>query len=217
MRAVVVAAVIVLASPAAAQSSLYPTQFAWPATDPQAIPDARLGDIISEARREADESAGQASEGRAAAGQARRLVAVRSAIGRAPQRVIVGDGVVMAAVPYGDAGGEMFGTLAYSSGAAFTGSVNSSIGEYSGAPESSISRFRGWVYANEPMTGVFEFKNGETFTGSILAGSNASGIYVSADGDHRFVGIVDFTGGAFRPVRGQVEDRRHHVLAVITQ
>lgn len=126
----------------------------------------------------------------------------------------------MSAVPYGDDGGAMFGELSWANGAKLTGVVNNGMGEYEPAPESSLRRFSGWVWGVTnpvpvPMRGEFEFRNGERFTGSYNAGSNASGVYVSADGERRFVGEIDFEAGSYRPMRGQLEDRRGRVLAVV--
>lgn len=214
------AVAIATATGEAHSQALYPDRLEWPQPDPYAIPDARLRDVLASAKEDARKAASEAHAGGRAAGQARRITGLRNAIGRGPQPQIIGDGVVMSAVPYGDDGGTMFGELAWANGGKFVGVVSSAIGEYVPPTESALARFSGWVFgpaqsAPTPMTGEFEFKNGERFTGSFNAGSNASGIYVSADGERRFVGTIDFLAGSYRPMKGQLEDRRGRLLAVV--
>jgi len=213
MRAIILTALIALtAFPALAQT---PRQFEWPQTDPHAIPDARLNCVIQSARDDAREAEGKARAGHGVAGQAERVTGLRIAIGRGPQPITVADGVVMKAVPWGDAEGAQLGTLTWTDGAVLTGAVSQSLGVFKPAPESSLKEFRGWMYFNDPATGVFEFKTGERFTGSYNAGTNASGVYESADGSRRFIGEIDFDGGSFLPVVGQVYDRSGKVIAVV--
>ena len=195
--------------------------FNWPAVDEYAIPDARLSSVIGQARSEEEDARQRAREAQIVAGQARRLVGLRSAIGRGPLPVTIGDGVTASAVAYGDQGGAQLGTVSWNSGASLTGHLDSATGEYTPSPESSLSAFRGWVWGLEnatptPMTGRYEFDNGDTFLGSYNTGSNASGVYRSADGERVFVGTINFELGGFYPVQGYMEDRTEKkVLAVV--
>lgn len=196
--------------------------FDWPNVDDQAIPDARLRDILIAAVDEAEQAAEYSRQGISAASRANRLVRVRSAIGRGPQPQIVGDGVTMSAVAYGDEGGSMFGELAWASGATMTGALSQSMGEYRPPLESSVQRFTGFVFGTTnpdavPMTGDFEFKTGDHFVGSFNTGRNALGVYASADGALRFVGEIDFYTPAFRPIRGNLLDRNGRTLAVVRE
>lgn len=202
---------------ALAQAELFPERFEWPSEDPSTIPDARLGDDLEQARGEAREAAQRAREARLVAGQARRLVALRETVGRGPQATTIGDGVVMRAV---DAGAGLRGTVEWADGSILTGAVAAGLGDFEPSPESALSEFEGWVYGTTapiptPMTGVFLFKSGDQFTGSYNAGTNARGVYVSSSGDRRFVGEVNFEAGGYLPIRGQVEDSRGRVLAVV--
>lgn len=218
---VVVAGAIALAS--SAYSSLaqdFSRTFDWPAVDAQAIPDARLREVLASAIAEARQASEYSRQGEAAASRASRLVRLRSAIGRGPQPQTVGDGVTMAAVAYGDQGGAMFGDLLWASGAKLTGALTESMGEYIPPEESSVRRFAGFVTGTTnpdatPMTGEFEFKTGDRFLGSFMTGRNAIGIYSSADGGLRFIGEIDFSAPAFRPLRGNLLDRQGNTLAVV--
>ncbi len=194
--------------------------FDWPAMDAQAIPDARLGAVLESAIQEARQAAEYSRQGEAAASRANRLVRLRSAFGRGPQLQIVGDGVTMEAVSYGDEGRALFGDLSWASGAKLTGSLSESIGEYQPPEESSIRRFAGFLTGTispdaTPMTGEFIFKTGDQFFGSYLTGRNALGVYASANGEFRFVGEIDFTAPAFRPLQGNLVDRNGRTIAVV--
>lgn len=214
----VVTMMVVAASPALSQD--YSRTFEWPSVDPHAIPDARLRNVLASATEEARQAADYSRQGTTAASQARRLVGIRTAIGRGPQPQTVGDGVVMAAVPYGDEGGSVFGELTWANGATLTGALSVSMGAYDPPIESSVQRFTGFVWGATnpvatPMTGHFDFKSGDSFLGSYRTGHNAIGVYASADGSRRFVGEIDFSAPAFRPLRGNLMDRDGRTLAVV--
>ena len=154
------------------------------------------------------------------AAQTKRLVGIRSTIGRGPKPVTVADGTVVFAVPYGNTAGTLYGTITYANGASLIGVVGDGTGVYTADEFSGLSEFRGWVWGAAssspvPMTGIFDFKNGESFTGSYLTGTNAIGIYSSNDGNRLFVGEIDFQGGAIRPIKGIMQDRRGHLLALV--
>ena len=205
---------------AAAGNSDLAVFLVWPEDQPGVIPDARLYERVRAARQEAHEASGRASDAQAVAGQARRRLAARRMIGRSARPQMIDDETIMTAVPYASEQGPMLGVVTYPDGANMTGEFGSDLGIYDPAPESAMTAFNGWVFGAasaypQPMTGVFEFKNGERFIGSYLAGSNARGVYRSSDGQRRFVGEIDFTGGRWRPVAGIVEDRRGRLLAVV--
>lgn len=208
MRTLILAVVLALglATPAAAQ-------FEWPVSDPTRIPDVRIAPYVDAARDDAREAGQRAREGEAAAGQARRLVGLRSAVGRGPKPITVADSVVRSAVEYD---GFLKGSLTWETGAVFTGDLSGMTGVSEPEPESALSAFSGTMYGAWPMTGVFTFRNGDEFRGRYNAGSNASGIFTEAGSQRRFIGIIDFEAGGYRPLRGYVVDRRGQLLAVVS-
>ena len=67
-----------------------------------------------------------------------------------------------------------------------------------------------------PIDGIFEWKNGDVFTGSMTGdGSASAGVYIRADDQQRFVGIMDFSQSGFRPMRGYLESDTGKLLAVV--
>lgn len=189
-------------------------QFAWPDADTGSLTDAGLTSDIQIARGDAQAAEREARIGDASAGQARRTIALRSALGRGPEPERVSDGLTRLFVRDE---GVMLGTLTWESGVRFTGDLSEMFGVYEPEPDSQLLRFSGWLQRARPMTGVFEFRNGDEFRGQYNLGSNASGTYTEAGGERHFIGLIDLSAGVYRPLRGFVEDRRGRVLAVVRQ
>ena len=111
--------------------------------------------------------------------------------------------------------------MTYDSGARMTGEFGSNLGVYEAGPESPLLQFSGFVWgASSPnphcSEGLFEWRNGDTFAGSIVGdGSSSEGIYTDATGERRFVGVVDLSESDFRPVRGYVLDKGGRLLATV--
>lgn len=221
MRVFVMAmAALCLGSAGVYADSGVPAGFEWPATQAGAVPDLRLSDVLRDARSEAREAQGRSREAQQAAGQARRRAALRGFVGLGMQPVTVDSGTVMRAVPYHWNDGPMLGEISYATGATMTGVFGPNLGVFISAPESPVAEFRGWVQSAASahpyaMVGVFHYRNGERFSGCYCAGNNARGVYQAADGQRRFVGMVDFTGENPRPLQGIVEDRQGRLLAVV--
>lgn len=212
--------VIAFAVPAYGQVAA-PTSvpFEWPTVQANAIPDQRLSRSVSEARAEARDAAGRARSGERAAAQAKRLQAVRSAVGTGAHPVTIGDETVMTAneIDMGSGVKSAFGTVTYPTGASMVGEFGPDVGIYSPDRSAVLKSFRGWVWGAQtpspvPMIGIFEFRNGDSFSGG-HSGRSARGIYSSADGQKRFVGEVDFNGGTYLPVNGILEDGQGKLLA----
>lgn len=197
-----------------------PYGFHWPETQAGALPDLRLAEIIASARGEERDAKARAREARQAAAQARRRTSARAFIGLETQAVTVDSGTVMRAMPYYGEDGPMLGEISYATGAKMTGVFGPDIGVFVSAPEAPVAEFRGWVQhavSADPnaMVGVFDYRNGERFSGCYCAGSNARGAFESADGGRRFIGQIDLTGERPRPLQGIVEDKRGRLLAVV--
>lgn len=195
--------------------------FEWPEAQPGAIPDLRLSPTISDARSEAREALSRARDAQRAVGQAHRREAIKGAVGLGAKSVTVDSGTIMTADEFPPGNHNyLLGTIAYPNGAAMEGAFGPDIGIFTPPDESSLERFRGWVYGARtatpvPMVGIFDFKSGESFSGSYNTGSNASGIYSSSDGSRQFVGEIDFHGAIWTPVRGVLESKSGSVLAVV--
>lgn len=221
MRSSVSLFVLLFASQVTASDTNTFEHFAWPEEQASAIQDLRLSPTISDARNEAKEARSRARDGWREAGLAKRREAVRGAIGLGAKPAIVDNDTIMTASTMRP--GDMsytLGSMTYPSGAHMQGGFGPDIGIYTGDELSPLREFRGWVYGARtsrpiPMTGIFEFKNGESFVGSYLAGSNASGIYTSADESRRFVGVVDFDSVPWTPLRGVLENKAGKILAII--
>lgn len=217
MRLILACVMFSVAATASAQEvPPIPATFEWPEPDSNAIPDLRIGDDIRSAREAAREATTRASDGRSAAAAAKRRASVQGVFGVEPQRATVDDETEVAV-----ARGSSLGTVSYPSGATLLGALDAGVGVYTAAPESPLSQFSGWVFgastqAPRPLDGIFEWKNGDIFTGSITGdGSSSRGIYVKADRQVRFVGIVDLSEIEFRPVRGHLETTSGKLLAVV--
>lgn len=199
---------------------LFNEQFEWPGTNPTVIPDLRIANVVAEGRKDARDGATEGLVADRNAGMARRVTAVRKTIGRGPKPMMIAGGTVMNAVPLDGETGPMIGTITYPTGDEMIGNFGDNRGVFTASPESWVADFHGWVQfaasgKPSPQEGVFNFKNGESFTGSYLAGSNASGVYSSTDGEKRFVGVIDMSQVPVRPVHGVLEDRRGKLLAVV--
>lgn len=222
MRNVLIAAALALGvvGVAIAAPPLFAEQFEWPQSQVGVIPDLRVADVVSDARNEAREAASQADAGKRNAATAKRIAGLRGMIGIKPNPVTVAAGTTMTAYPIDGEGGTPYGVMTYASGASMIGEFGGDTGILTASPESLIAEFRGWVYGAAqqkptPMKGVFDFKNGESFTGSLNAENNARGIYSSVDGTQRFVGLMDLSGVPGRPLKGVMEDRRGRLLAIV--
>lgn len=217
MRFMLIAVVLCLAVPVWAQDApLIPATFEWPEAEPDAIPDLRVNDSVVRARETAREATTRASEGRRAAAATKRRAGLQSAFGVKPQRATIDDETEIAMTR-----GSPLGSTAYPTGATLTGDLSAGLGVYRGYPESPLNQFSGWVFnagsgSPRPIDGIFEWKNGDVFTGSMTGdGSTSAGVYVSGDGERRFVGIIDFSQSEFRPVRGYLENAKGKLLAVV--
>lgn len=195
--------------------------FEWPKAQADSIPDLRLSPIISSARSEAREAAARSRDAQRTTGQAHRRKAIKGAVGLDAKPVTIDSGTTMTADEF-PSGNQRYllGTITYPSGAIMEGAFGPDIGTFTPSSESPLSRFRGWVYgagtsAPVPMVGIFDFKNGEKFSGSYNTGRNARGIYYSSDGSMQFVGEIDFHGATWVPLRGVLESRSGNVLAVV--
>lgn len=203
---------------AIAAPPLFSNSFEWPETDPSAIPDARLTDVVGAGREAARAASERASAARRASGQAKRLAGLKSVLGVNAKPMTVDDQTV---ATINRNGFGTFGTVQFPSGAVFIGEVGQGEGRYAPSPESKLTAFSGYVWGVEtayprPIEGIFEFKTGESFTGT-LSGSEARGIYLSADGMRRFVGTMIVEADSPRPVAGIVEDRNRGLLAVVRE
>lgn len=223
MRSIFVAALLCLGSVANAQDAPpIPVTFAWPEPAPGAIPDFRIADDVRDARETARQATSRASEGRRAAATAKRRAGLQGAFGVKPQRATVDDDTEVA-MTRGTSAGAKLGAITYPTGATMTGALNDGVGVYTAAPESPLRQFSGWVFGAgsgnpRPIDGIFEWKNGDTFTGSMTGDASAStGVYVKAGGQIRFVGVIDFSQSEFRPVRGYLESSSGKLLAVVTE
>jgi hypothetical protein len=197
---------------------LFDNAFAWPESDANAIPDARIADTVRTGREAATAALNRAATARRLSGPAKRLAGLKVAFGLNGKPTTVDDDTV-ATVNRNGYG--TFGTVKFPSGASFTGEVSQGEGRYTPSPESVLTAFTGWVFgvgtANpHPSEGVFEFKTGDSFTGT-LSGSQAHGIYMAADGSRRFVGTMIVDSASPRPVAGIVEDRNRRLLAVVRE
>lgn len=216
--AMIALALGVTATGLSAAPPLFDNAFAWPESVANVIPDARLADIVRTGRESARAASERADVARRASGQAKRLAGLKGAFGIGAKPTTIDDDTV--AIVNRNGYGE-FGTVQFPSGASFTGEVGQGEGRYAPSPESVLSAFTGWVFGvgsagPRPTEGVFEFKTGDSFTGT-LSGSQARGIYMSADGSRRFVGTLIVESSMPRPVAGIVEDRNRRLLAVVRE
>ena len=199
---------------------MIPATFEWPQAQPGVIADLRVADDVRDARETARQATTRASEGRRAAGQAKRRAGLQGAFGIRPQRATVDDDTEVA-LTRGTSEGAKLGSITYPTGATMTGAFGPDVGVYTGGPESPLRQFSGWVWGAStgtprPIDGIFEWKNGDTFTGSITGdGSASQGVYVEAGGQRRFVGVIDLSQSEFRPVRGYLENGSSKLLAVV--
>ena len=221
MRSSVLLIALLFASQVVASDTNTFEHFEWPEEQSSAIPDLRLSSTITGARNEAKEARSRARDGWREAGLAKRREAVRGVVGLGAKPATVDNDTVMTASTVRPRDmSYTLGSMTYPNGAHMQGGFGPDIGIYTGGELSPLREFRGWVYDARtstpiPMTGVFEFKSGESFAGSYMAGSNAIGIYTSADESRRFVGVIDFDSASWTPLRGILESKAGKILAVI--
>jgi hypothetical protein len=219
MRSMILAALLCVGTTAAAQNALA-VRFEWPASQPDPIPDLRLTETVSGAREAARSANTRAEEARSAAAHAKRRAGVQGALGLKPKRATTDDDTTIA-LTRGSAGGPQLGSITYPSGATMVGAFGPDVGVYTAAPERRLRHFSGWVWGAStgkpnPRDGVFVWKNGDVFTGSITGdGSASEGLYEEAGGGRRFIGVIDLSGSEFRPVSGYLETRDGKLLAAI--
>lgn len=221
MRSIVLGALLCVGTVAIAQDApLIPITFEWPAPEPNVLPDLSVRDAVQGAIDSARDARTQASLARRLAAQAKRRAGLQGVFGINPNRATT-DGETELAATRGTSGGAILGTVKYASGAEMTGSLSDNMGVYTGAPESPLLRFSGFVWgATEshpsPRTGIFEWKNGDTFVGSITGSGNLSqGVYIDANGGRRFIGTIDLSESQFRPVKGGMKDGSGKLLAIV--
>lgn len=204
----------------AQEAPLIPVEFEWPAAQTDAMPDLRIRDDVRAAEDAAREARSQATIARRVAAQEKRRAGVQGLVGLRPSRATT-DGETVVDATRGTSTGAKLGTVTYAWGAKMTGSLGDGLGVYLAAIDSPLSRFSGFVWgATEnrpfPTNGIFEWKNGDTFTGSFTgSGSGASGIYIDASGNRKFVGVIDMSQSEFRPIRGYLLDQSGKLLAVV--
>jgi hypothetical protein len=219
MRTILLAALFGFGSAAiAAEPSLVSPRFDWPASQPGAIADLRVKNAVTQAEESARRAETRAYEGRRAAAHARRRDKVRGVLGMRPHRAIIDDDTEMAGTRYEDG---VLGSISYPSGATMTGLFGEDLGAYTGGPESALDRFSGWVWGAQTdhpscTDGIFEWKNGDTFTGSVTGkGGDIYGVYLEAGGQRRFIGELDMSEASWHPLRGYVLDAKGRLLAVV--
>ena len=161
MGSIFFAAMLCVGSTSVAQDApLIQATFEWPEAQPGVIADLRVSNNVRDARETAREATLRASEGRRAAGQAKRRAGLRGAVGISPQRATVADDTEVA-LTRGTSEGSKLGSIAYSSGATMTGAFGPDVGVYKGGPDSPLRQFSGWVWgartgAPRPIDGLFE-------------------------------------------------------------
>lgn len=206
-------------------------EFEWPKTDPNAIPDARLHELVKEARERAEQA-------QALAKHAEKLATMFDAelsdnnytpetvsdgvvfIGRnAPHAGLLPDNVYVGKMKY-DTGAEIVGVFE------FTDFPNRShLGTGAGkAPEGSPMKIFVGQFAvpadirTRPAEGVAEFRNGDRFTGTYylyFGDTDAIGIYQEAGGERRFVGQLSTSNNLLQPKSGIVENQNGTLLSVV--
>lgn len=172
MRMIAAAALLMTVAPAGAQEHSSGPAFEWPTARSGALADLRVRDDVTEAREAAGQAKTRAVEGRRAAAHAKRRAGVQGALGLTPKPAMVDDDTVVSPTR-GRSYGDVLGSITYSTGAVLTGAFGSDVGVYIGGPESPLNRFSGWVWGAssptpQPRDGVFEWKNGNSFAGSII-------------------------------------------------
>ena len=221
MRPMIFAIAAWIGSAAIAQEApLIPVTFEWPAAQSGAIPDLRVSEEVRSAESAAREARSQATIARRIAAQEKRRAGLQGLFGVKPSRATT-DGETIVDATRGRSAGSRLGTITYAWGSRMTGSLSDGLGVYEASADSPLSRFSGFVLGATgsrpfPTNGIFEWKNGDTFTGSLTgSGGSASGIYVSANGDRKFVGVIDMSQSEFRPLRGNLLDQSGKLLAVV--
>jgi hypothetical protein len=223
MKAIGILVVLAVASGsaiAASQSDVI-EHFEWPTVQANAIPDLRLSSTISDARSEAREAESRARDAQRATGQAHRREKLKGSVGLGAKPVTIDSGTTMTADEFPPGNHNyLLGTIKYPGGTVMEGAFGPDVGTFTPTEEFPLERFRGWVYGARtstpiPMVGIFNFRGGDSFSGSYNTGGNASGIYSSTDSSMRFVGEIDFRGATWIPLRGVLENKDGRVLAVV--
>lgn len=207
------------------------SRFLWPEANPNALPDARLHDLVEKARNEAAQARQMAKE---AGAFAIRLQNKMKWDRYQPE--IISDGVTFTGhfAPEASAAGlEIYvGKMRYSYGAEITGSFtfirypeHSTWGYGIVTPlgVSLLESFKGQVaepsdIRSRPAQGIATYKSGDKFIGLYylyFGDTDAVGVYEDAKGSRRFVGQVKTVDGMLQPKKGVVEDSSGRLLAVI--
>ena len=204
--------------------------FQWPETDPQVIPDARLNELVKEARDAADRAkvlAGDAEELANTFGQelkenqyqAQTISEGVIFTGRnAPHAGLFPDNVYVGKMTYGH-GASAIGAFEFIT---FPRHSTWGTGVARASVNSPISRFAGKLAApgdirTRPAEGVTQFRNGDTFTGLYYLyfhDTDALGVYEDATEKRRFVGQLQTVGNMLQPKKGIVEDDSGNLIAV---
>ncbi len=205
--------------------------FQWPEPNPNALPDARLHELVEKARDEATRAREMAKEADALAMQVREKLEWSRL-----QPEIVSSGVTLTGRHAPDAGAPgtkvYVGKMRYSYGAELLGSFtfirypeDSTWGHGVVTPpdSSQMTNFKGEVAApadirSRPSQGVAAFKKGDKFTGLYylyFGDTDAVGIYEDASGARRFVGQLKTVDQTLQPKQGIVEDANGRLLAVV--
>lgn len=218
------AILLAFASSSAAEEqnvSEYSILFVWPSADEEALEDRRLDFTIDRALAAEYEASSSEKQAKVANGQAERRLSLLNSVGRKPKPIVVDDGTRMIAAPQNATPGALIGYIHYPSGAQMTGvfGQHPSLGLYVASPESPLIEFWGEVSLPEtstpmPNTGLFKFKNGDTFLGQMNE-METFGVYCSPDCEKKFIGSVDFSSGVWTPVSGYMLTKNGKLLATV--
>lgn len=205
--------------------------FQWPEPNPNALPDARLHELIEKARDEAAKAREIAKEADALAMQVREKLEWSRL-----QPEVVSSGVTLTGRHAPDAGAPgtkvYFGKMRYSYGAEILGSFTFisypehstwGFGIVTPSDASGMTTFKGEVaepadIRSRPAQGVAAFQNGDKFMGLYylyFGDTDAVGVYEDASGARRFVGQLKTVDQTLQPKQGIVEDANGRLLAVI--
>lgn len=220
-----------LARDAGALVDSHHAAFEWPSAQSQVLPDARLHDLVANAREAAAEAYAMAN----AAEDLAEDVEASLRRERLPSET-VSDGVILTGKNAPNAGefpDEVYlGRIQYETGAELTGSFKFvrypgystwGFGVVKPSDAATMTSFKGEVAVPadiraRPSLGVASFRNGDAFGGLYylyFGDTDALGVYENADGSLRFVGQLQTLGGSMQPKKGIVEDAKGRLLAVV--
>ena len=232
-KPVLVAAAIALAilQTTYADDTAKRVSFQWPEASANAVTDARLTELVEEARGESEKARAMAEQAEALADSLRNNLEWDSF-----QPEFVSDGVTLTG-PYSanwSAPGQnvYVGKIQYSYGADLVGSFTFinypehstwGIGVVSPPAFSAMESFKGEVAApadirSRPAQGIAAYKNGDRFSGLYylyFRATGAKGVYENADGSRRFIGELKTVNQSLQPKEGIVEDASGKLLAVV--